>query len=438
LKNDLNRVMAEHKLDALWVTGPAQHNPCMTYFTGLANVTHADLIVRRGKAPILYHFPMEREEAARTGLVCRDYNTFDLNQILRDAGGDRLRAGAARMARVFADQEVYGRVAVLGKVESGPFVALVDAMRRTIQDVELVGEEDPPLLMEIRATKSADEIDRIRAIGKISTAVLADTADFLSSHSIRNMILEQKDGTPLRVGDAKNRIRRKLAELGGEMPEGLIFAAGRDGAIPHSTGTDTDVLRAGIPIVFDFFPQEAGGGYFYDITRTWCIGFAPEEVARAHAQVLAAYLASVEMARAGIPCRQLQQHVCERFEADGHPTVWHTPQTERGYVHSLGHGVGLDIHERPILSDAEGNRDTFAPGMVFTIEPGLYYPERAFGIRLEDTLWMDPGGIAHVLAPYPMDLVLPAKHHSVLKKHAGKSVVSATPTKSTRAKKVRR
>ncbi len=93
----------------------------------------------------------------------------------------------------------------------------------------------------------------------------------------------------------------------------------------------------------------------------------------------------------------------------GHPTVLSDPQTERGYVHSLGHGVGLDVHEAPYLSNAESNRDELQPGAVFTLEPGLYYPDRKMGVRLENTLWMRPDGTAAVVAPYPLDLVLPVR-----------------------------
>jgi Xaa-Pro aminopeptidase len=267
--------------------------------------------------------------------------------------------------------------------------------------------------------------------------VMADTSAFLTSHRMVKGALTQKDGSPLTVGAVKERIRKTIAALGGTMPEGLIFSSGRDGAIPHSSGTDTDVIRAGVPIVFDFYPQEAGGGYFYDMTRTWCVGFAPDEVEQAHQQVLAAYQEAAAMAKAGAACRLLQRRVCERFEAQGHPTVWHTPQTESGYVHSLGHGVGLDIHEQPTLSDSAGNQDELAPGMVFTIEPGLYYPDRGYGIRLEDTFWMDAKGNAHVCAPYPMDLVLPMKGRKASRPAAKKqpAVKATRMAKNKRAKK---
>ena len=71
----------------------------------------------------------------------------------------------------------------------------------------------------------------------------------------------------------------------------------------------------------------------------------------------------------------------------GHPTICAQKTTTNGYLHSIGHGVGLQIHEKP-FSGATALRDDFLnPGVVFTIEPGLYYPEKRFGVRIEDTLF---------------------------------------------------
>jgi Xaa-Pro aminopeptidase len=104
-----------------------------------------------------------------------------------------------------------------------------------------------------------------------------------------------------------------------------------------------------------------------------------------------------------------QQLTCELFEQMGHPTVLSNPETEEGYVHSLGHGVGLNIHERPFSGSSALAEDVLAPGVVITLEPGLYYPSRGMGVRLEDTIYVRPDGQFETLVDYPMDLVLPVK-----------------------------
>ena len=409
MKQDLDRLMADRDLDALWITGPANHNPAMVYFTGVANITRADLIKKRGEPPVLFHYPMEREEAARTGLRCRNLNEFKLDQILHEAQGNGARAGAIRIARMFRELGVRGRVAVGGTVELSSAFAVMEELPSQAPDVQLVSDSKDPALAAARSTKDAGEIEHVRAIGAASTAVIGETAEFLSSHTPRGNHLIGRDGKPLTVGRVKAFIRTRLAERGAESSEGLIFAPGRDAGIPHSTGIDRDPILLGTPIVFDLFPCEMGGGYFYDVTRTWCLGYAPDDVQQLFDQVLVAYTEAEKKIRPGISGKELQLAVCRIFESMGHPTVLSDPQTERGYVHSLGHGVGLDVHESPYLSNSESTRDVLQPGAVFTLEPGLYYPDRKMGVRLENTLWMRPDGTAAVVAPYPLDLILPVR-----------------------------
>ena len=98
-----------------------------------------------------------------------------------------------------------------------------------------------------------------------------------------------------------------------------------------------------------------------------------------------------------------------RSEGQGHATTRSRPETESGYVHSLGHGVGLKVHERPASGAAAVPGDCLVPGVIATVEPGLYYPEQGMGVRLEDTIWVNPAGSIEVLAPYPLDLVLPVR-----------------------------
>jgi Xaa-Pro aminopeptidase len=432
MKQDLDRLMTDRNLDALWITGPANHNPAMVYFTGVTNITRADLIKKRNEPPVLFHYPMEREEATRTGLRCRNYNDFKLDQIIREAGGSTVRAGAIRIARVFRELGVRGRVAVGGTVElSAAFAVLADLPSQAL-DIQLVGDGGDSAVSRARATKSAEEIAHIRSIGLATTAVIGETAEFLSSHTSGGDCVVGRDGDPLTIGQVKAFIRRKLAERGGESPEGLIFAQGRDAGIPHSSGNDEGPVRLGVPIVFDFFPCETGGGYFYDITRTWCLGHAPEDVEQLYEQVLRAYTEAREKYRPGVPAKEVQLFVCRLFESMGHPTVRSDPQTEQGYVHTLGHGLGLDVHESPYFSHAESNPDVLQPGAVFTLEPGLYYPERNMGVRLEDTLWMQPSGAVEVIAPYPLDLILPVRRGSKNRIASKRKTAARTAPKSGR------
>ncbi len=184
---------------------------------------------------------------------------------------------------------------------------------------------------------------------------------------------------------------------------------GRDAGIPHSTGDNQAPLRLGQTIVFDIFPCEPGGGYYYDFTRTWCIGYAPDEALKVYEDVLSVFQQIKSELTAGTACSLYQERVCKLFQQQGHATTLENPRTQEGYVHSLGHGVGLNLHENPYFRLASNGSERLEPGVVITVEPGLYYPERGIGVRLEDTVWVRPDGQVETLADYPLDLVLPVR-----------------------------
>ncbi len=410
MKTDLDTLMQAQNLDALLVVGPAQHNPSMTYLTGGAHLTHAVLVKRRGEQAVLFYQPMEREEAAATGLPGRDLSAYPYQRFLEESGGDRAEALARRYERLLRDLEVTsGRIALEGRVELGPHFAAFTALQRRMPELELVGQAGDSVLMQARKTKDEAEIERMRRMGGITTTVVGRVAEFLSGQRLRRGLLVDADGQPVTIGKVKSLINLWLAELGAENPEGTIFAQGRDAGIPHSTGDPDEVLQAGRMIVFDIFPCEAGGGYFYDFTRTWCLGYAPDEALALYEDVRAVYEQVMGELSPGASCRLYQKRTCELFEARGHPTVGSDPRTRQGYVHSLGHGLGLDVHEAPWFGGTASEADRLDPGVVVTIEPGLYYPERGLGCRLEDTVWARPDGSFEILARYPLDLVLPVQ-----------------------------
>ena len=410
MKSDLDSLMQAHNLDAILVIGPGQHNPPMVYLTGGGHLTHADLVKKRGEPPVLFCGSMEREEGARTGLATRNVDDYRIEELLKQYNGDQVQALSARYQQMFADLGLTsGRVALYGKADAGQAFGLFSALQQALPEIELVGEMGDSMLLNAMQTKDAQEIERIRGIGKIATEVIGKTADFITSQAVKDDVLIHKDGTPLTIGQVKSQIDLWLVERGAENPEGTIFAQGHDAGVPHSTGNANDPLRFGQTIVFDFYPCEAQGGYYYDITRTWCLGYATDEALALYEDVLYVYRQVHSQLRLNAPCRDYQALTCELFEARGHPTPRSHPLTTNGYVHSLGHGVGLHIHELPFFRLNGPEQMRLAPGVVITVEPGLYYPEKNLGVRLEDTLWVRPDGVFEVLADYPQDLVLPMK-----------------------------
>jgi Xaa-Pro aminopeptidase len=410
MKSDLDNMMEKNGLDALIITGSAQHNPAMVYLTGMAHMA-GDLIKKRGADPVLFYRIMERDEAAKTGLPMKSLQSYDFKELVNQFNGDFVKATAERYKKMLTDLGITsGKIALYGKVEMGSSYAIFRTLQEAMPEITLAGElNDQSTIMQARLTKGEDEVSRIRQMGKITTAVVSEVADFLTSHHVRDGILVKADDHPLTIGEVKSRIDLWLAERGAENPEGVIFSIGRDAAVPHSAGTPSDYLRLGQTIVFDIYPCEKGGGYFYDFTRTWCLGYAVDEVINLYEDVLMVFKQMKAELLVNTHCTVYQSRTCDLFEAKGHPTIQGTPNTEVGYIHSLGHGVGLDVHEQPWFGMNATEEDRLIPGAVFTVEPGLYYPDKNMGVRLEDTLYVSPDGKIQSLVEYPLDLVLPIK-----------------------------
>ena len=409
MKADLDSLMEKNDLDAILVTGKGQHNPAMVYLTGGGHLT-GELIKKRGMDPVLFCNPMERDEAARTGLETRSLRDYHFQELLETTNGNYSQAAAARYQRMLADLGItHGRLAIYGRIEAGASYSVFSALQRLVPELILVGEINDSLLPQAMFSKDEQEVARIRRMGVITTQVVAEVADFLSSQRAKNGFLVKSDGQPLTIGEVKSRIDLWLAERGAENPEGSIFAIGRDAGVPHSAGGLGDLLRLGESIVFDIYPCEKGGGYFFDLTRTWSLGYAPDDLQALYEAVLKVYRQVRSQFQAGAHCPIYQRLACELFEAMGHPTILSSPNIDHGYVHGLGHGVGLQIHERPWFGVNALEDDRLTPGAVFTIEPGLYYPEKGMGVRLEDTVWVNPAGEVESLVEYPMELVLPVR-----------------------------
>ena len=397
--------MEERNLDVLFVSGPATHNPPMHYFTGNVHVNQAYLIKEKGKEALLYCNPMEREEAARSGLKTHNLAEYKMQEILKETGGDQAKASAVRMSRILSDLGISsGRMAICGIIEANWAFTVFNHLKELLPEIEIVGEVGDTVFIKAMETKEEYEAARIRNMGQITAEVVGNTKKFLQSHKVENNVLVKEDNSPLTISDVKSKINLWAAELGVENPHGTVFAIGRDAGIPHSVGNPDDVLELGKTIVFDIFLQEPGGGYHYDFTRTWCLGFAPDEEQKLYRDVRAVYDKLMEEVKVDMHFSEMQDNTCEYFEELGHATIRQNPLLEEGYVHGVGHGLGLRIHEFPFSKDKTA---TLKRGVVVTIEPGLYYPSKGMGCRFEDTVYMRPDGTVELLADFPHDLVVP-------------------------------
>ncbi len=405
--NPLDRLMAKRGLDAIMVSGKLHGNPSLVYLTRGAALTKAIVVKKRGEAPSLIVAPIEREIAQTAGLPIILTTKYDYRSLLYEYEGDALAAYVAYVQRILADHNItQGRVGFYGTEDSGRAYVFLKTLQEAFDTndspsnsrIEVVGEFERNVITEARATKNHSEVTRIREVGRRTMAIVKQTLTFLQTHKVgADDVLYKPGGDPLTVGDVHTHIHDLILQQGLEDTEGFIFATGRDAGIPHNKGTLDDLMRLGESIIFDIFPQEPRGGYFFDMTRTFCLGYAPDPVARLYEDVQACKHTVQQALKVGTSTGTYQQMICECFQARGHPTIAEKPDTLKGYMHSLGHGIGLEIHEDPFFRDTPDNMTLVQPGHVFTIEPGLYYPERGMGCRLEDVIWIDEDGNVHNL-----------------------------------------
>jgi Xaa-Pro aminopeptidase len=179
------------------------------------------------------------------------------------------------------------------------------------------------------------------------------------------------DGKPLTSEFIKYTMHCMLLEHGCSA-EDTIVSCGEDTAIPHMTGTGP--LCADEPIIIDLFPVHEKSGYYADMTRTFVKGEPSPEILEMYTALREAKQLAISKVKNGISGSDVHQRVVDFFKDRGYAS------DTKGFVHNLGHGVGLQVHELPTVGPSGKSLET---GNVVTIEPGLYYPGIG-GVRLED------------------------------------------------------
>jgi Xaa-Pro aminopeptidase len=228
--------------------------------------------------------------------------------------------------------------------------------------VELVMADG--LVEGMRAVKEPSEVDRLQAAAELADRALDQLlARGLAGRTERDAALE-----------LELTIRQAGAEQVSFEP---IVAAGPQGALPHAAPRDVEIARGQL-VVIDFGARL--DGYCSDCTRTVAVGEPELDARETYALVLEAQSAGLAAVRAGAQCRHVDSAARDLITVAGHGEQ---------FGHGLGHGVGLDIHEEPRLTQAaEG---TLAAGNVVTVEPGVYLPGR-FGVRIEDLVVVTDDG----------------------------------------------
>jgi Xaa-Pro aminopeptidase len=278
-------------------------------------------------------------------------------------------------------------------------LALADRLRA--EGVELSPDDDE--FDARRRRKTAAEMAGIRRATEAGLAGLAEGARMLRESRLDGDLLVL-DGDVVTSEAVRGRIREVCARAGAPAPDDIIVAPMRpDDDVGHESGSGPLPPHAAICI--DLWPQDEESGCWADMTRTFVRGDISDAVAELHALVLEAHERACAAVRAGVPGVDVYGVACDVFEAAGHPTQRTKAPGEtlrHGFFFSLGHGVGLEVHEAPALGRT--GKEPLIVGDVIAVEPGTVDPERG-GMRVEDLLVVTESGADNLTSYFPYALV---------------------------------
>jgi Xaa-Pro aminopeptidase len=339
------------------------------------------------------HLERERVERALPEAELLDYFDLGFKDFVAD-GMSFAEAGRETEARAVR------RIGLDAAVVPGDFpLALADRLRA--EGIALTVDDTAVELR--RRAKTAAELDGIRTAQLAAEAAMAAACELLARSEPGADGRLHVDGEPLLAEDVRETLRTASAEHGAPCPPDVIVASVWQGS-GHEPGSGP--LPAGLPIQIDIWPRHEASACWADMARTFLVGDPRPEHAERIAEMAQLVGGALEQARAavrpGITGRELFDATCDAFEAAGYATQ-RTADADgdaEGFQYSLGHGVGLDVHEAPSLGLA--GHDPLVRGDVLAIEPGLWHT-RIGGVTFEDLVLVTEDG-SELLTRFPYDL----------------------------------
>lgn len=283
---------------------------------------------------------------------------------------------SGHFSRSIADLLVAGHAHWLGFEKERISFVQAEQMRAALPSVAMVPTEG--LVEAMRLVKDARELETMRAAGRC-----ADTA-------FNAMIRQLKAG--MTENDVAALLEYEMRKAGAQGTSfATIVGSGARGALPHGIASNK-VIEKNDVIVIDFGVNF--DGYMSDCTRTVALGDQPGDVAQTYARLREAQQLGLNLIKAGVSTRSIDTAVRNKLKENG---------LAQYFTHGLGHGVGLEIHESPRLS--QGTDAELQAGEVVTCEPGVYLPGR-YGMRIEDSVIVTADGF-EPLTQLSKELMLP-------------------------------
>ena len=366
---------SEHNADMYYATGFLAYDSFIYLNSGSDKILVSDMELGRAR----------KESKVHDVIPTSRYNIMDKIRKNKDAD-----AAYCEMIIEFLHWEKTKCVAV-------PYnfpVQLADCLRKA--GFEVVTVKSP--FRDMREMKKENEIKAIETAQRAGEKALSEALGVIRNASIRNGALWQ-DNAPLTTEGVRAIIEKSLLSVGCEASD-IIIACGKGSSDPHWKGEGE--LLAGEPIVIDMVPRSKKERYYSDMTRTVMRGEPDGELKDMYSAVLDSQDAAIKKIKAGVAGSEIHNIVCDLLEERGYETArGKSGEFTEGFIHSTGHGVGLDIHEGPSLGE---NGKELKAGCVVTVEPGLYY-RKIGGVRLEDVVVVTQNGCKN-LTMFEKNLVL--------------------------------
>jgi Xaa-Pro aminopeptidase len=379
-------------VSALIIYGDTERSAAMRHEVPLSIGDPFLFIGRNGAPPLIMTNALESERIAR---ALPDAELVQMNEL---GYLDLIRGG---MHRDEAELVVVTRAVEHAGVSAAlvpPDLPVAVADRLRAEGVELT--VDGPAFEDRRRSKSSAELEGIRRAQKAAEAGMsAAAALFRGATPVDGRLV--LDGEQLTAERVRATIRDTTAAMGAPAPADIMVTSALSGG-GHDPGSGP--LPADLPIEVDLWPRDEATGCWADMTRTFVSGTVSDEVAALRDVVREALEAARAAARPGATGRELYEAAADVIERAGYPTQRTAASGEtltRGFYFSLGHGVGLEIHESPALGLS--GSEPLVEGDVLAIEPGIEGLPGIGGVRYEDLLLVTADG-CETLTDYPYDL----------------------------------
>lgn len=385
--DELDNILSEKGAEALLLYSDSQKDANMYYLTKFLAPDPFIFMKKAGADPVVVVSQMEYSRAQKQSNVkdVKSYVDYDYLKVVQSAKEPQL-GSMLFIARVVKKELGAGtRICVPPNFPLG----VADVLRSEgLTVVPMFG-----VVEKARETKDKQEVETITEIQRINEKVTSEAIQMIADSDVGSNKTLLSDGEPLTVGRVKSFFGRRLIENGCLPEEDIIVACGPKSSDPHYVGMPEDKLKAGQPIILDIYPRSIQKRYWTDMTRTVVKGKASGKVKRMFEAVFEAKNASLDAIHSGALGSVVYDVCCDVLEKAGYQTTRKGNRVGVGMTHGLGHGVGLQIHESPRLSEFAGS--PLEEHVVVTVEPGVYDPAVG-GVRLEDIIEVTKSGYTNL------------------------------------------